>query len=236
MPTQHEIAPYPTVEWDEFFRRFVWNQGEHLVAIAPTGGGKTTLLSRILPRRKYVCIFVTKTFDPTFATEFGGYRRIEEWPPPSHLDRILLWPKPGKTIKETVANQKRVFKTALDRIFVERGWTVVIDEEHWLSKVLGLDLEVATFHHQGRSSGITVVDGIQRPAWVPVVTYGSADHAFLWKTTDVDDMRRLRALGGVDHQRLAANLLHLDKHQFIYVPTRSGRSAVISQVKMTPKG
>lgn len=226
------ISKYDRVEWADFTKRFLWRQGEHVVAIAPTGGGKTTLLARVLPRRQYVVIFVTKTFDPTITREFRGYRRIEEWPPPAWVDRCLLWPKPGKTIRETVAIQKRVFQDALDKAFLQRGWTVVVDEEHWMCQVLGLSLEVATFHHQGRSSGLTVVDGIQRPAWVPVVTYSSADHAFLWKTTDPDDMRRLKALGGTDHRELQHNLLSLQKHEAIYVPTRSGRPPIRTEVQL----
>jgi energy-coupling factor transporter ATP-binding protein EcfA2 len=228
----NEVVQYDFVPWDTFLRRFLWRQGEHVVAIAPTGGGKTTLLSRILPRRRHVVVLVTKTYDETITREFKGYRRISTWPPPGYVDRVLLWPKPGPTVRDTVSIQRDVFRQALDKIFIERGWTVVIDEEHWLCHNLKLELEVATFHHQGRSSGLTVVDGIQRPAWVPVVTYGSASHAFLWKTTDADDMRRLKALGGVNAVELATNLLKLRPHELIYVPTRSGRPPIRTMVNL----
>lgn len=233
------VNAYETVPWSEFTRTFRWRQGEHLVIVKPTGGGKTTLLGALLPYQKTVAtvVLVTKVFDETFTKQFSkrdGWHRIEEWPPPRYANRVLLWPKPGKTVRETVAKQHRIFRDALDRIFLERGWTVVCDEEHYLCKTLGLTPEVEMFHHQGRSSGLTVVDGIQRPKFVPLITFSSATHAFIGNTTDRDDLKTLANLGGVDAKLLAQEAMSLDYYEFLYIPARvRGRLPVRTTVELS---
>lgn len=177
----------------------------------------------MLDVRDYVVVFVTKIYDDTLTGDFPGYERIEKWPPPKAWhNRVLLWPKPEATIRDTYRKQRAVFKDAMDQIFRERNWCVVFDEQHYTCRQLGLDVENAMLLQQGRSSGLSVVNGTQRPAWVPVVTYSSATHSMIWRTTYRDDLRRLSELGGVDMRDLQRNLLTLDKHDFIYVNSRSG--------------
>lgn len=225
--------PNNSVEWEKFLRHATatWKQGEHVAIVGPTGCGKTTLESRLLPVRQYVVIFVTKIHDKTITNDFPGYERIEKWPPKLHQDKVLLWPKPGKTIRETYAIQQAVFKEALDRIFTERNWCVVFDEQHYISQQLKLGIENAMILQQGRSSGLSVVNGTQRPAWVPVVTYSSATHAFIYKTTYRDDLRRLADIGGVDTRALQSEILQLGKHDFVYVNSRVG-DVMRSQVRL----
>lgn len=223
---------YPTVEWSRLLRDLQrkWGIGEHVAVVGPTGVGKTTMLARILPIRRYVVVFVTKVHDDTISRDFRSYDRISSWPPKVYQDRVLLWPKPGKTIRETIGIQRDTFRNALDAIFLDRQWCVVFDEQHYLCRTLGLDTENAMFQHQGRSSGLSVVNGTQRPAWVPVVTYSAATHAFIWRTTFREDMKRLGDLGGIDSRELQREMLSLRKHEFVYVNTREG-IAVRSQVK-----
>lgn len=225
---------YPNANWGSLYNSVGrnWQQGEHVSIIGPTGCGKTTLESRLLSVRDSVVVFVTKIYDNTISRDFKGYKRIYEWPPPKAWDdKVLLWPKPGATIRETYAIQRKVFKDALDSIFRERNWCVVFDEQHYMCKQLGLDVENAMLLQQGRSSGLSVVNGTQRPAWVPVVTYSSATHAFIWRTTHRDDLRKVAELGGIEMRDMQANLLSLNKHDFIYVNTRRG-DVMRSQVNL----
>jgi len=217
---------FDTVAWGDFIHQLRWKQGEHAAVIKPTGGGKSTLIGAVLPAHPSpaIVVFVTKVFDKTFQEQFPsreGWRRVEEWPPPRHVDKVLLWPRvAGKDIPEIIAIQRRVFREALNSIFSEMGWTVVFDEEHYICQVLGLTEYVAMFHHQGRSSGITCIDGIQRPKYVPLVTYSSATHAFIGQTTDRDDLKRLADLGSRYQRDIMATAQDLDYYEFLYVPAR----------------
>lgn len=223
---------YQELPWPNLAARINadWLPGEHVAIVGPTGVGKTTLLTKILPIRTNVVVFVTKVHDTTIARGFPDYEIRRKWSKRDTARKILLWPKPGKTIRETIASQKAVFQKALDEIFQDQNWTVVFDEQHYMATELGLGKEQTMYFHQGRSSGLTVVAGTQRPAWVPVVTYSATTHAFIWKTTYDEDRKRLADLGGVDKKQLEYNMLKLGKHDFIYVNTRNGLT-VRSRVK-----
>lgn len=217
---------YPSVDWDTVRGSIAqnWRQGEHVAIIGPPGSGKTMLESRMLNARDSVVVFVTKIHDETLSKEFPGYERIEKWPPPkAWMNKVLLWPTAVKgDIRATYRKQHAVFKDALNSIFTERNWCVVFDEQHYVCKQLGLDAENAMFMQQGRSSGLSVVNGTQRPAWVPLITYGASSHAMIWRTTHRDDLRRIAEFGGVEVRQMQHNLLSLGRHEFIYVNTRKG--------------
>jgi DNA polymerase III delta prime subunit len=218
---------YDSLEWSKLLRHFqrTWKQGEHVAVVGPTGCGKTTLLSHILPCRTYVVVLVTKAHDDVLAKQFPGFERIEHWPPAQWQKKILLWPKKDKTIRGTVVKQRDVFRHALDAIFNDRNWCVVFEEQHYLCKKLGLSIENEMYLHQGRSSGLSVVNGTQRPAWVPVVTYDSSTHAFVWNTGFEADRKRLADLGGIQRRSFETNMGNLARHEFIYVDTRAGLAA-----------
>jgi hypothetical protein len=228
------VIEYPYVPFEHLLARLQskqgWLKGEHVGLVGPTGCGKTTVLSRILPIRRYVVVFVTKVHDDVISRQFPGFTRIVKWPPSVHEERVLLWPRAGKTIPDTKRIQREVFSEALNKIFQDRQWCVVFDEQHYMCQTLRLADENAMFLHQGRSSGLSIVNGTQRPAWVPVVTYSSITHAFLWRNKHKDDLRRLADLGGIDSRELQNNLLRLGKHEFVYVNTRTDE-VVRSQVK-----
>lgn len=207
----------PFLPWNDFLERFRWKQGEHVLVIGRTGQGKTTLLSRLLPMRRYVCLFATKAYDPTLSKAFPGFEVVEEFPRRPQSDRLMLWPRTSGSLRELVARQGVVFQDALDRIFTDRGWCVAIDETHYMTTELGLGQELAMYQHQARSSGISVVSGVQRPAHVPVITYGSASHAFIGRQNEPADLKRLSALGGVDAKEAAQIVATLPKYEWIYL-------------------
>jgi GTPase SAR1 family protein len=226
------MTTYPVAPWQQLQSDLMrnWHQGEHVAVVGPTGVGKTTLITRLVEARRYVVVFVSKVHDDTIRKDFKGFERIEQWPPKIHQDKVLLWPKPGKSVRDTYLKQRDVFQKAMDSIFLERNWCVVFDEQHYLCHDLKLTPENTMFQHQGRSSGLSVVNGCQRPAWVPLVTFSGSTHSFFWRTTLKNDLTRLSDTGGIDKKELEANMLTLGKHEFVYVNSRKG-IAVRSQVE-----
>lgn len=226
---------WPEVPWSQFLPNMGWKQGEHVITVGETGSGKTTLLSKILPLREYVVVFVTKTYDESFAKKkWPGFTIMREWNARKAAENkhVLLWPSPGKGIVDTAENQIRVFAKALNEIYRDRGWTVCFDELQWMVDELKFGREMRTFQHQARSSGITVVSGFQRPSHVPVITYGSAMHALVSRQSEDADVKRLAALGGIDADKLRAALPLLPKHEWLYVGRAATTGAVRTRVDL----
>lgn len=233
------MTKFDRVPWERLQARIrgEWYQGQHVCVIGPTGCGKTSVLNRLLDARRYVLFFGTKLFDDSYdALLKNGYRRYGNYASvPSWADRVMLWPKikRGTPLREIYQIQRDVFLPALNQVFHERGWTVVLDELHYLCNQLRLDPEAAMFHHQGRSSRLTMVDGFQRPAHVPLVVYSSASHVFVWKTKQADtDGRRLADFGGADKRELTENMLDLEKHEFVYIDPVNQTPPVRSKLQL----
>lgn len=226
---------WPRVEWGQFLTDLNWQQGDHMIVVGETNSGKTTLISKVLPQRPYAVVFVSKTYDKSFNRKrWPGFTIMREWNArkAATLRHVLLWPEAGKTIDETLENQYRVFRDALNEIYREKGWAVCIDELQWAVDMLGFDKYMKTYQHQARSSGITVITGFQRPSNVPVITYGSATHAFVSRQTEDADVKRLAQLGGVDADKLRAALPLIPKHHWLYLGRAATTGAVLTRVTL----
>lgn len=212
-----------------------WEQGDHLFVSAPTKAGKTTLVSKILPLRARVVVFVSKLKDDTFKREFKGWTILHEWPkggPKSWQTHILLWPKAvDNDLDATTAVQRAVFHDALNRISTIGNWCVVIDETLMFSdpKYIGLGKQVGQLHYFGRSSGLTMVTLSQRPAWIPRVIMSSVTHAFVARIMDADDAKRLGDLGGNINKRAIVEALGNlpTRHDYLYLNPQGDASPVI---------
>lgn len=225
---------YPRTSWPQHIRALDWPQGDHILICGPTKCGKSSLMESLIERRGHVVVFVSKTKDPTFEDGFRGWKVIRKWGQQHPSDkRLLLWPKTqGVGLKAKVHILRETFGEALDKIDAEGNRCVVIDEMHFAasSEFLNLGSEIALLHHQGRSAGISMVNLSQRPSWIPKVIYSSVAHAYIARTKDEDDLKRLAALGGVDKRELAANVLALPgRHDYVHVPTQAeGFPAIIN--------
>lgn len=222
---------YPAMSFAQHMRTLKWDQGDHVLLSAPTKAGKTTLASRLIAKRSHAVIFVTKMKDPTFASEFGNWTRFHQWKDvkPYH-SRILLWPRPGKTIRETLAIQRETFALALDSIAREGNRAVIVDEALMFTdpKILGFGTEVGMMHYYGRSSGISMMTLTQRPAWIPKVIYSSVTHAYVARTRDQQDLKRLSDMGGIDPKEVAANITQLpSRHDYLYLNPQGDASPVV---------
>jgi hypothetical protein len=222
------------IPWEQFKQQFRWKQGEHVAAIAPTGAGKTTLMSELMQYRKYNIMFGTKPADKLYDEILKkGFRRIESIHDVKPWDeKVLLWPHQRETIKQTTLAQRESFMDALNIIVKQRSWTVWMDEVKYIAQFLGLAGEVTYCLEQLRSIDATIICGAQRPAWLPLSVLSNSSHVFIWKTTFNDDAKRLADIGGVDSKEVAALAKTLDTHEFLYIHTRGTEAKIIrSQVE-----
>lgn len=225
---------FETQSWAELKAGFRWAQGEHLAAIAPTGAGKTTLFSEIMPFRKWNIMFGTKPADKTYDKILKqGYIRIESVKEiRSYHRNYLLWPRQRKTIQETLLAQRAAFNEAFDFIVAQKAWTVWVDESKYIAEMLKLRTELTYCLEQLRSINATVICGAQRPAFLPLSVLSNSSHIFMWKTTLDTDAKRLGDIGGIDAKQVMAEAKTLDRHEFLYIRTRGVEARVIrSQVE-----
>jgi hypothetical protein len=230
------IAPgtVERVDWPTFVEsRLVWLQGEHVTMIGPTGSGKTTLTNALLPLRSFVMFFGTKPSgrdDTAMAlVRRGGYklvRDVDRLPDvvTRRNGRIVFWPK--FTTPDDVPMQAWQIGQAMRRAFVEGGWTLVVDEMWYADNVLHLGKMLEQLWSQGRSLGISLVAGTQRPAKVPLMAYDQATHVFFWRDNDESNLKRISGMNGLNARLIRETVSTLPLHHVLYVNTRTGYMAV----------
>ena len=215
----------PRVPWDEFVTSVLkWQQGEHVALIGPTGQGKTTLLTQLLPLHPHVTVFATKPKDESMERliRFGGYYPIRKWQSldPAKFPRRVLWPDAMTLDSDRV--QSEVFHDAFSRIYREGGWTVAIDELWYIINILKLERDVKTYLLQARALGISLLCATQRPAWVPLEVYDQSTHLFFWRDNDENNLRRLSGISFRSADLIRSVVADLEKFQVLYINTRTG--------------
>lgn len=221
------MAPIRRQRFRSFMSSLDWRQGEHVLLAAPTQTGKTTLASMLAPRRSDVVVLASKVQDDNLRNRYRSFRRYDKWPPLRSDHRILLWPKRQQTLSGNVDTQRVIFKSCLDDVGRAGGWCVIVDEAHWCSQFLRLDREIAVLHHQGSSSGITMMVLTQRPAWIPRIVYSSATHVFLGKTSARDDLKSISSMGGGLSKQVAETLDGMGRHDLLYLNPMGDHDPVI---------
>jgi hypothetical protein len=189
--------------------------------VGPTGCGKTTLALELLPLRNYVTAFATKPRDETFDNlRKEGYRKVEQFNPRPGERRLLLWPRFVEAADQ--ARQRDVFRQAFEDAFIQGGWCIYVDEARYFIDTMKLGAYLKLFWGQGRSLGLTLVSGTQRPAYMPLEFYDQATHLFMFKDNDRINVTRLAGLAGSEMAAsIKREMADLTKHEFIYVNTRS---------------
>ncbi len=229
------MADYPREGWHAFLKRLRIEQGEHTLIIGPTSSGKTRLALDVLESQRdgYVLGLFVKGRDDT-ADEWRrhGWQRWEEWPRKGLRkgdDRVMLWPRIRKTQEDTTQELRTAFRDALDWANYTGKVGVYVDETSYLID-LGMSTRLNQLFYLARSNKISATATLQRPKFVPRVLMSNSSHAFIARTTDPDDVKRLSDLGGVDRKELQSNLERLDnRHDFVYVnPLGAARPAIVN--------
>jgi hypothetical protein len=189
--------------------------------VGPTGSGKTTLETAILPRRDFVVFLSTKRIDSTQDELHSmGYKVVHSGRDlnPDVAPLAILrppWPE-NVSAKELKDLHAGVFREALMRVFQQGHWTVVMDEARYLTKDLGLAAEAELLWLQGRSLKISVVAGTQRPRWIPLEAYDQASHLFFWKDPDRQNVDRIAEMAGLNRRAVEGIVPVLKTHQMLY--------------------
>lgn len=186
-----------------------WKQGEHVVIIGDTGSGKTYLESKILPIRKHVLVIRTKPDNIVFdgfhkiASQLNvGKVRFDN--SGKMITRYLLVPKFEEQRKEASRTFEMVWK--------EGGWCVAIDETYYATQMLKLEMQINKLLTQGRSKHISVVAGMQRPAWISRFALSQATHAFIFRS----EGRDLTTLSQALSPKVVGPVQQLTGHDFVY--------------------
>jgi energy-coupling factor transporter ATP-binding protein EcfA2 len=232
----------PVLEWDDFMTYVVgssdptlrWAQNQHMALVGPTDCGKSTALHGMLPLRNYVTFFGTKIKDATLSgmVEQGDFERIGDWPPmkgrrpfrrevtADEMPRRLLWPDVSSL--EAVPGLAPVFQRATSDIYGQGGWCTVYDE-FWLQcEILGMRQTAKIMLQQARSNDISLVMGMQRPAWIPPEVFDQTRHLLFWRDNDELNLKRIGGVGWLAAGPIRSFVANLDPYQLLYVNNRTG--------------
>lgn len=230
------IAPY--VEWPDFIRRLDWKQGQHVILIGPNGSGKTVVNKHLLKyrdkRRGYMCTFATKPKDdelealtkPPF-----GFLRVKDnkdWGPRCYR-KLLLWPAAGDF--NNLAQQRTVFRNALQGMWKRGRWTACLNELRYLTEHLKMRQEMNTLYLQARSAKFSLTAETQRPRYVPLEAFSQASHCFFFACRDDEDMKRISGIGNADPREIRATVVQLERYEACYVNAITGE---VVRTKATP--
>lgn len=220
-------------------RRFRYRAGEHVTAIGPTGSGKTTLLNELAENTaspELPCISLAlKPRDSTMRdwSKRLGHRTVGTWPPSAlttnrHPPGWTLWPKHTFDPDVDDANLHKQCRAAILDSY-KRGNRIILADELLALTDLHLGKELVALWTRGRSMGVGLWGGTQRPTHVPTYAYNQAEHIFLHYDPDKRARDRFAEIGGVDPKVVSETVMGLRKHQWLYI-RRDGQKMCVVDV------
>lgn len=230
------LAPFRP--WSEFYDEFAraFDQGHHVTLVGRNGSGKTVLSQRVIDLRTYVAVAATKKRDPSLYAplEKIGFEIVPYfYSEPLEHPRLIVRPE-IPTIKELRPKQQRVFGEMLDEVYQLGDWCVYADEVRYLTDTLRLAEQFEVLWLQGRSLGVSVVAGTQRPVSIPREAFSQARHFFFFAEYEKDNVDRMGEFAGRDSDLVRKIVMRLPEFEFLYVNTVTG-DLVRSKVELNPK-
>lgn len=144
---------------------------QHVAIFGQTGSGKTTLGQYLLSSRDYVLVIDTK-----HQLSWPGFKVASKASTILKAPGRWIFRPPDWWFRNDPAPRWGDFLTAVMR---QGGWYVYIDEGHDFGMgISGQEIlqEINRFMVKGRSFGITVWFGSQRPRWVPTFVLSESSH------------------------------------------------------------
>jgi DNA helicase HerA-like ATPase len=181
-----------------------WRQGEHVIIVGDTGSGKTYLESKLLDLRQHTIVVKTKPDD----ISFPGYRHIKKFGDIMDL-------KTSKFVLDAGFDpslQRYHIANVINLAWKQEGWTIAVDETYYWTAVLKLEKQLNMLLTQGRSKHLTIVAGMQRPAWISRFALSQATHAFIFRCEGRDVITLSQALS----PKIIKPVEDLRGHDFVY--------------------
>jgi hypothetical protein len=222
------LITIPSKSWAAVKRRVdeKWQieYAPHHSILGQNGAGKSHLIVHgLLPLciHDNVCIFDSKGDDPVLAR--AGAKPVRTIP--SRLRRTLDndrakdgWYR--MVIYEDSNRAQDQVGSALERIYAEGNWIVVLDETRALSDPrspgLGLQPLLDRMWLRGRSRHIGVIAATQAPRWVPTSFYDQCQ--FVWSSRIRDERahQRIMEIGSMTRAHIP-HIANIRKRRWLYM-------------------
>jgi hypothetical protein len=211
--------------WAAFQREHIalFEPGQHISMIGPTGRGKSTLALHLLQHRPYVVVLDAKGGDDTL--NGSGFEVVNQWPIPNERERlgdgkpIRLMLRPKGYGRERLDEAHDLFSRCIQSALDSMRWTIYVDELRLTSEGRTIDLapEVEVAYMVGRGRRVTMVSATQAPRYVPKAAYDQVTHQFHWPLGDRDARRRQAEISGLDRVDFDVTVEGLAKHEVLYI-------------------
>lgn len=200
-----------------------WNPGQHLAVIGMTGQGKSTVIAWLLEQRRYWIVLKSKPDEVEYpGTIVTKDPRLNQWVSKedgSHTTKVtrkatsLASKRRERYLLEPwYSKQAMEFEKAYEIIWKMGGWTVDIDELYYHDDQLKLRSPINRLLTQGRSKGISVVCGMQRPASVTRFAVGESTHVLSFQL----EGRDASIFRDATSSRAAQAVQILQRHEFVW--------------------
>jgi hypothetical protein len=149
-----------------------------------------------------------------------GYELVHRFDPRDHREhgtKVLFVPLTDQHGQESRDARAQAFRNAAHDMLRAGDWVIYCDDVIYLSKALGLRVELEELWAIGRSEGISVVASAQEPVNIPPMAWGQSSHLFIFKNPDMYRTRRLGELTGFNRELAFATILRLPPHEFLYI-------------------
>jgi DNA helicase HerA-like ATPase len=197
-------SPLDALKQQQSNKPAAWKQGEHVIIIGDTGSGKTYLESKLLDMRDHVIVVKTKPDD----VKFTGYKKIAKY-------KDVMDLKASKFVLDSGFDpslQRYHIANIINMAWAQEGWTIAVDETYYWTEMLKLGKQLNMLLTQGRSKHLTIVAGMQRPAWISRFALSQATHAFIFRCEGRDIITLSQALS----PKIAKPVEDLRGHDFVY--------------------